>query len=540
MKLSKIQMAVGAAMALAAGNASALALSTINGSEVKLYVSGATATDGAFANLTRLTTVRGGLCVDGSLDSYEYSAAAGGTVTQRLNYCTGSANAGSAAGQRIMIAKESVSGSAAGVTPVAQEGLRAYLPFSLAGLGTCEGVVQSVAATGDFAAYVLHRCDSSHVPALASLAPNAGVSDVDPSTFVGLGGVTAADAADLIATSTVSVSFNPIVSVPFYRALQTAQGLGTDDTLANMPSLALSQIRAMFSGAVTNGTQLWSRSASGANVQVTNTSKEVKVCRRGNTSGTMVSFKILFLGEGCSKNPSSIGAFVKPPLAYAGTTVDPDTGDTIADPATLINSEAGGVTWSTTTSLFNVSGLPIANAWGGVRVFAGGGSGDVRSCIGFHSVNTNYAIGTASTENKPAAGNTYRYVRIDGVEPTLKAGMEGRYPYFTENTLNRAATGGNVLSGNELSLYNAVISRLGTPAVINAINTSWRDAASIGLALTGEADTGILDIPTASNNIGAANLPITNALPRTLPINGQTRNYTGTANNCNMSRQLFP
>lgn len=537
MKISKIQMAVGAAIAMAVGTASALPLSTIDGSELKLYVSGATATDGAFANITRITSANGGLCVDGSLDSYEYAPA--GTVNQRLNYCTASANAGAAAGSRIMIAKESVSGSAAGISPVARETARDFLPFSLAALGTCEGVVTNVPANGDFAAYKLHSCNSSHVAALASVVPNAGISDIDPTTFVGLGGVTAADASDLVATSTVAVTFNPIVSVPLYRALQTAQGLANDDTLANTPSMTLSQLRAIFNGTLTNGTQLWSRNTAGNNVQVSAASKPINVCRRGNTSGTMASFKILFLGEGCSKNGDSIGSFVKPAVVYTSATEDPDTGDIILGGE--INPEGAGVTWSTSVSLFNDAGAPIANGYGGVRVFAGSGSGDVRSCIAYHSATSgNFAVGTASTENKPGANNTYRYIRIDGVEPTLKAAMEGRYSYFTENTINRAATGGNTLSGNTLALYNAVISRLGTSTVIRNINSSWTNAVSIGGALTGEADTGILDIPTASNNIGAGNLPISNGLPRTTPINGQTRNYSGTPNNCNMSKQLFP
>jgi hypothetical protein len=547
MKLSKIQMAVSAAIALAAGNASALPLSTIDGSEVKLYVSGATATDGAFANITRITSANGGLCVDGSLDSYEYSGSAGGTVNQRMNYCTGSSNAGTAAGLRIMITKESVSGSAAGVTPVAQEQSRAYLPFNATDLAACEAVSTTVAAVGDFAQYNYHRCDSSHV-ALTTAVPNAGISDIDPTTFVGLGGVTTADATDLVATTTVAVTFNPVVSVALYRALQTAQGLGTDDTLANMPSLTLAQIRAMFAGTVTDGTQLWSRNASGTNVQVAGSSKEIKVCRRGNTSGTMTSFKILFLGEGCSKNSGSIASFVKPPLVYGATMEDPEDpeGPFIVDPASAISSEASGTGWSTSITLFNAIAGPIANGWGGVRVFAGGGSGDVRSCIAFHSAangggaSGNFAIGTASTENKPGTGNTYRYVRVDGVEPTLKATMEARYPYFTENTMNRASTGGNVLSGNALSLYGAVIAQLGKSTVLKNINSSWKDAASIGGALSGEADTGILDVATASNHIAAGDLPISNGLPRTKPINGQTRNLTGTANNCNMSTQLFP
>jgi hypothetical protein len=281
----------------------------------------------------------------------------------------------------------------------------------------------------------------------------------------------------------------------------------------------------------------------------------IRVCRRGNTSGTMTSFKILFLGEGCSKNSGSIGSFVKPAVVYTGAVEDPETGEIILSGE--INPETSGVSWSSSVTIYNDAGGLIANGYGGVRVFAGGGSGDVRSCIGFHSAANgatttsqslgNFAVGTASTENRPAAITTnaslatYRYVRIDGVEPSLKATMEGRYSYFTENTINRAQTGANTISGNELGLYNALVAGLGKSSVLLNINSSWTDALQrSGGALAGQADTGILDIATASNHLALTDLPISDSLPRTKPINGQSRNYTLTPNNCNMSKQLFP
>jgi hypothetical protein len=550
MKLSKIQMAVSAAIALAAGNASALPLATINGSEVKLYVGGATATDGAFANVTRILASKGGICADGSLDSYEYSAAAGGSVTQRLNYCTGAPGT-TVAGKHIMIAKESLAGSAAGVFPVARAQARLFLPFSVAGLSTCEAVTTAVAATGDFAAYNYHRCSSTEVSALDSVVTTAGISDIDPTTFVGLGGVTAGDATALVSTTTVAVTFSPIVSLALYRALQSAQNLGQDDTFANMPTMTLSQLRAIFNGNVTDGNQLWSRNSTGGLTRVVSTgSKEIKVCRRGNTSGTMTSFKILFLGEGCSKNEGSIGGFVKPTSVYSGTIEDPETLEILPDPAAAIDAETSGVTWSTSVvSLFNSAGVAISGGYGSVRVFAGNSSTDVRSCIQFHSAANgattlnqslgNFAVGTASTENKPAAGviSSYRYIKVDGIEPSLKATMEGRYSLFTENTMNRATAGANLLTGDNLALFDLIGGKLGTASVLIAINSSWRDA--LGSGTTDEdADTGILDVATAANHLSATDL--LDLEPRTKPLNGQTRFYQSKANNCNMSKQLFP
>ena len=529
MKISKIQVAVAAALALATGNALALNGTNINGTEIVLRLSGATATDGALGNLFKITSANGGLCQDGTLDLYTYDTNKG-----YLYFCTGAANAGTGlTGQKIAVVKESNGGSANGITFVARATALNFIPFTAAGLSGCETAsTTSVAATGSFAAYTSHACLPANTTQ-ATAVPNAGISDIDPASFVGLGGVTAADAAKLTSTSTVGVTFNPIVSVPLRNALQTAQGLTSgSETLAHVPSLSLAQLRGIFSGSITTQSELYSyKSSTNTQEQVSSSTAPIYVCRRGNTSGTMTSFKILFLGQGCSKNAGSIGSFVTPDIVY---TANDATGE--------INPETSGVAWSATSVLFQEDGTQMTG-YTSVRVFAGSGSGDVRSCMNYHSTNSNWAVGVASTENKPANNaNTYRYVRVDGAEPTLASVIQGRYPYFTENTLNRSSdsAASNFMSGTSgtaLALYNGLAGKLGTPAALLAVNSSWTDAAALGTTGSGEGDTGLLDIPTAANQ---PSFPVTAASVRTKPVNSQGRNYTGTANNCNMSRAAYP
>ena len=524
----RIKSAVALALALGTTQAFSAGLNNTNvdGTVVQLRFSGATATDNGFKNLLKLTTANGGICSDGSLSLYTKSK----TI---LGFCTANSNAGTGmSGKKIAIQKESNGGSANGIINVANQstGLQ-FLTFDAATLLACEGgTVSNKSASGDFAAYTDVTCPAG-VSTVTTLAPHVGVSDIDPATFVGLGGVTASHVAKLSSESTVAVTFNPVVSKKLRNALQTAQGLTSgSDALADMPSITTAQARAIFTGSIVDISQLFSVNPStGLEVAVDATAptdSTIHVCRRGNTSGTMASFKILFLGEGCSKNSSSISSFLTPDAVYT------DAGLT-----TLATSETSGVTWNTSTAYYDAGGNPITG-WSSVQVFAGSGSGDVRSCVNYNSA-TRYAIGVASTEYNPldtvtnTSNTDIRYVKIDGAEPTLLAVAQGRYPYFTENTFNRVKTGQTgAISGDQLALYNGVKAQIGKPSVIANINFAWRDGAGT-TSDTGRGDLGILDLATSST---PAAQPLGFTTLRTTPVNAQSRFAQSAANNCNMSK----
>ena len=181
MKISRIQAAVATALALCAGNAFALNSTAVDGTVVQLRFGGATATDNGFKNLLKLTTGNGGICADGSLHLYTKSK----TI---LGFCTGNANAGTGLNTvKIAIQKESNGGSANGIVNVATQAGLQFLSFDATTLAACEaGTVSTKAASGDFGTYVDVQCPAA--VATTSIAPNVGVSDIDPVLSLGIAG----------------------------------------------------------------------------------------------------------------------------------------------------------------------------------------------------------------------------------------------------------------------------------------------------------------------------------------------------------------
>jgi hypothetical protein len=542
----KVRYAVAGALSLVAANAMALAPAAIDSSVVKLYVGGATATDGAVENLFKLNTASGGVCVDGSLDIYYYKSSSG-SIQNRTMFCTANfSSAGTvttnpivANTTKIAVFKESQGGSANGIVQVARGTPLQFLDFFSASsnvVTVCASITSTPAASGNFSTYNTRDCGAAsgvastvvRTPAVGTpdgvniIAPVAGVSDVDPGTFVGLGGVVGTDASALTRKrSSVGVTFNPIVSTALYLALQKAQGLvaGTatvpdDSGIDKVPSLSASELRAVMTGNKFDSTSVYSNGVQLSTLAPT-ADTGLYVCRRGDTSGTMTSFKILFLDQGCAKNGASIGAFVSP------------------DNSQGVNCTTAGCAWTT--------------AYSADFVFAGAGSGDVRSCMDYQSSQGRFAIGTASTESKP--NNTtsrWRFVRVDGQLPTLKSVMEGSYDYFTENTFNDKFPA-TATTGTQ-AIWDRLATNIGNKLVLDAVNSAWRNAAAIArvdavapadTSQNGVADTGILDIPQLSTNQPI--FPVTANQVRTNAVNGQSRTYPGNPpNNCNRSYMLTP
>lgn len=506
MKSSYLKLAMAGVLSLAGAQAMALAPSAIDSSVVALYVSGATATDGAFENLAKLSS--GELCQAGTLDIYF------GTKTKVL-FCTAGFTSGTtivAGTTKLAVFKESNGGSAYGISNVGGS-LTSNMSFidfftGSSNVSTACATAVPVNASGDFAAYNTRTCTS---PATIALAPDAGISDIDPGTFVRVGtgsGVTSTQVAALThKRQAIAVTFNPIVSTTLFTALQGAQGLTQNtSSLANVPSLSSSQVRGIFQGMITDGSQIYTNGTALA-------SGQIYICRRGNTSGTMASFKLQYLNQGCTTDAGTTSAFVTPTLAA---------------------TENSGTAW--------VSGTHGSNV-----VFAGSGSGDVRACMDYHSGAGHYAVGVASTESLPGTGaidpNTgsalkdrFRYIKVDGAEPTLKAVMEGRYDFFTENSWNDKLS----TSSAKYLVWNQLYSKIGTAAVLKKINESWYNAAAITSGGSGAADTGLLDLPNVDTAYGPT-FPISDAGVRSTPINSQTRTaYGSNPNACNRTYTTFP
>lgn len=476
---------------------------------VVLRVSGATASDSSIRNLFAMDpadaeTGSKAACAAGTLDIYFRG-------NDYLVSCISTANVvGLPVGSHIVVVKETAGGSANGVLNVARQTNLAFINPTAANLATCT-VATTVPAGGGLMTYQTRTCTTA--PASATVPPQVGLSDVDPTTFIGTAGVTTSDVASLTSQAGLQVVFGPIVSEALRNRLQQVEGLTVgSDTLANVPSVPKSVLAGLFTGQVLDWSQVF---INGTAVGVSGDTTAF-ICRRGESSGTQTSFEIHYVNENCNK------------AGNAATFVTPD--------------QAGctplGCVWNGNLG----AGL---NTFGDDFVFAGGGSGDVRNCVSFNT-GTQFRIGVASTERLPAtagAADRFRYVRVDGQEPTLAATQEGRYNFFTENTFNTRNPDVTTAGANR-AIWTHIRTRIHDRAVVSATNAGFQNAACLGTT-GGICDTGLLVTPVAGSIQPV--FPIVPANVRSPlaanggPVNSQTRTLPGSApNNCNAPFQAVP
>lgn len=502
------------AVALPAGEWSADPAQVLN-----VYFGGATATDNILENT--FLAVNGGVCAPGTIDIYRVPTS---NRNNRVIFCRVTANqvAGFPAsnvvggvetgGRRVAFHKESIGGSSNGVVPIARQQALAF--FNMANAGSCSAGV-TVPGTSLLREYVNHvTCPDTTV----NVIPSGGISDTEP--HLSSPALSVTEIGTLQSTRGLGIVFGVPVNLNLYRALQRAQGLPTDDAPSSVPSLTRSQIRGLYSGrlvdwsAITgpNGAALWSFAGTatptndddgnnnnvvdGADPEDTN----VFVCRRVASSGTQASFESYWLGQRCNV-VANRGATAPPPF------VVPDDGSTETQGA------AANPGWQTR---------------GGGFVNGSESSGDVRNCLAAHQTNGTWAIGVLSTE--VSSGNLTqmqaRMVRVDGALPNLAAVANGDYDFFTENTLNRRRSGNpGAPTGETLTLLQALETRIGTPALVAAINSSFQNRPW--------GDGGVLSIANGTTILPNA-APATDAVMRTNPVNSQTRSaVSNTVNNCN-------
>ncbi|MBB6091232.1 hypothetical protein HNQ60_000078 [Povalibacter uvarum] len=511
--MNMLKVAVAGALCLGSAGAWAVDPAAFDDTApVVLRVGGATASDNTLRNLFALDpadaeTGNRAACQAGSLDIYTRG-------NDFLISCLSTANVvGLATGSHIVVVKETAGGSANGVLPVArQSNLSNFITPTEANIvANCTAAATNAGGAGGLMSYQVRSCATTLTNTAAP--PHVGISDIDPRTFIGTAGVTAADAAALSVDPGLQVLFAPIVSEALRNRLQTVQGLTSgSDTLANVPSIPKSVLAGIFSGQLLDWSQVY---INGQQVGISGDTSAY-LCRRGETSGTQTSFEIQFLNENCNRGEAS-ATFVAP------------------DQPSCLN---GGCAWSPTTG-------GAAGQFGDDFVFAGAGSGDVRNCVSFNTA-TQYRIGTASTERLPLTTGTadrFRYVRVDGQEPTLVAAQEGRYNFFTENTLNTRNPDVTTAGGNR-AIWTHIRTRIGDRAAVSATNAGFQNAAALGTT-GGAADTGILVTPVAGSiepvfPIVAANVRSPLAANGG-PVNSQTRTLPGSApNNCNAPITVVP
>jgi hypothetical protein len=431
--------------------------------QIELYISGSTAQDEALENLIHLASGISGapaLCEPGSLDIYRGSLR--GTAN-RVFYCrTSHEVSGVAPGMRLAIYKSS-GGSGEGVSPVAAATLLPFLDLGkLPHTAACEKG-QPMRATTDFAAYTNHTgCDD----AARMARPRAGLSDVNPE-LVGAAHV------PLTVRAQNQIVWGLPVSQNLRNALQTIQGLVRSsvphddpqrDSEEAMPSLSRAQVAALFSGAIKswdefydgNGTPPTQSSlvapgpprdpdAAGASPGAYRpdaaSGATVFICRRIEASGTQAAYEVHYLRARCE--------------ADAPAFVAPNDGSSLT---------AGG----DVRRLVRIA-KPAGN------VFAGVGTADVRDCLDAHAQFNRWAVGLLSTENVGNNGSRkFRYVKVDGVAPTLVNAYLGRWPHVTEQSMQwRKSYDAELSTTPEGRILSFVATNLGLPRVLSALNSGF-------------------------------------------------------------------
>jgi hypothetical protein len=506
----------------AAAFSAAYAVTAPDSVDTTLFIGGATATDVA---LRSVILRQGGICQDGTIDVYQDGASPGAGKNIAIICTLGTAVGTLTAGTNVAFVKESNGGSDRGTAYVSQSTSLAFRdPFTHNCDATSTAVSASTSPLVGNKAYTAHyNCTGGASPTstagnVTSVAPDAGIADVDPRLFnVGTETVSDTDINALDTQPLYQPMFTVPVSLNLYRALQRAQGKSLTDLEADIPTLTSGQIRGAFAfGGLNSWAQITSATGLPINhpsltggVTVSNT---MYVCRRGDESGTQAGTAQYFLNERCGTATQTF---------KAPTNTVPNTLGMPSGAATKQKGEIW-VTLTTTSSTSTASRV----------VFAGAGSGDVRNCLDGHNDLDQFAIGMLSSEStydtvggnggsaSSTPGSQFRYVAIDGQKPTLVEVANGRYDFVMENVWNRRIS--PALSAGKDSLADSILSAFANPTIV--ASTLIQKANAHGY--TG----GLLPKLTTAVHGG---VPATTSTITSNPVSAYLKSTGSGVNNCN-------
>lgn len=374
----------------------------------------------------------------------------------------------------ILIYKRSAGGSAFGVSPIVAEANGDTGAASIEFLKiTSSCTVTTAAVAGTTLGIIKCAYDATDATKYVKHIPDFGISDVDPAQFSGdnaplnaatgapYTSVTSADVAKLTVKSASTLVFGVPVTKNLYFALQAAQkSTGAvpsscvvgDETEACMPSLSSAQIASIHAGTIIDWNQLKVGTLGLVDWVAANASTYspgavyLHTCRRENGSGTQAQSNIKFLGNPCA----SVGLTPTSDAVAQGFA----EGDGLA---MVHENNSSGIVDECLNELqdgTNTVGTAFDNSYG-VR----------------------WAVGIQSMEKKTAAASKYRFVKVDGVAPTLANVVNGKYRDWAENTFQYGTN--HVFSSNAAentalkALTNAVIKSSGAPEVMAKLNTSF-------------------------------------------------------------------
>jgi hypothetical protein len=477
------------AAVIAAGSilsSGAFAIAPTDTPTLEIWMSGASAQDVLLGALIPT------LCDDTAISYTDTAGKAG--VDFSAYFCTMSSAKvpGLTGTQRVMIHKRSRGGSAWGVGPVALAGVAgqplaavnvSQMEISFSGAGS--NVPGNNCKLDSGTRYV---CNAAN---LVDKVSDVGVSDVEPAMFVGPNlipvgadygtvtgdaGTTALTPAQLnkLKVSPMSaVTFGVVVTLDLRNALQKAQGKTVgSDAVDQMPSLTSTQIRSLFSGAVSDWSQFSALDAGTLKTldQFTTSTlatTAVNVCRRDSGSGTQAQANAHFLRAPC------------------GNGLTPLT-DNSPSSRHIAYLPAGAAAGQTSVDAFNSA---VNDSGPGVPVIhEGAASGDLTACLrdlenGRASVAPGKAWGIG-IQGVTSADASFRFVAIDGVTPTLANVASGKYFDWAVNSMQylQSADAGaatTALSGNKKIIVDRLIANASSPTLLNA-NVNKANANIVG------------------------------------------------------------
>jgi hypothetical protein len=216
-----------------------------------------------------------------------------------------------------------------------------------------------------------------------------------------------------------------------YTALQTAQGIALGLPISdgsNWPTLSVDTIRHLLSG----NTPTWSGALRG--VSLAGNLNNLTVCRREQGSGTQSASNQYFFNYPCDLN--------------SGVTPRQDTGGQLVSGLMVVENNSSGFVKTCLNSVeAGVNGFPQS---GGIGVFSYNGN--------------------------PGGSDTYKWIKIGGVQPSMKNAILGKYDFWYEAQIGWNATNATAL---ELALANAIRSEIMLPARITAASANGVAALSV-------------------------------------------------------------
>lgn len=432
-------------------------------------------------------------------------------------------------GQNVLFRKNE-GGSGAGV--VAVDG-KSLLPFLNVGFAGCTVTASKQAGTKSYTEY--SNCGTS-AAALANFVPDFAISDAEPTAFTG----------SLAPTGTGFLNVSPVTTQPIaalglgfvattdlYRALQAvrfpsnsdcnpdpiggtdatrpdpanphlriagANGIRdsyetreTDSGVANntatapaarhirgdtqkcMPILSRDEVRSLLARDITSGNNVWA----GPNAADTLTSRTagkdyagagglINLCRRNGGSGIHAVTSMHFLSTNCG-----LGSVVMP----AGT--------------------------CSNGALCTVNSSESASG--------------VEACLNTHATSNVWAVGYQSTEKNADLKSNYRFLKIDGVAPTLAHTLDGNLGNFAELVAVRRSNVNDLVNVTNASFIGAangawtsIVSQLST-----ATNVGNVDALPFVKQPFGAAGYAARGTPTFPPNAAAPINPLSHVRPGT-------------------------